>query len=146
MDNIELTNKLINELNLEPPIDLNRLIDSFADIEIEYETDIPKDILIKNVNGGYLIQIRNKQFDLTDPFLGHVNHYENLYRRGANELEYDAIDFAANLLMPKSEFIQSVYDNLDEDGYCDLNVVSEYFRVSLGAVKTRGKFLSVFPW
>lgn len=100
---------------------MNRLIDSFADIEIEYETDIPQDILIKNVNGGYLIQIRNKQFDLTDPegyrdrfaiakelghlFLGHVNHYENLYRRGANELEYDDIDFAANLLMPKSEFI-----------------------------------------
>ena len=160
--NIELTNKLINELNLKIPIDLNQLIDSFTDIQIEYETNISKNILTKKVDNGYLIQMRNKQFDLTDPkgyedrftiahelghlFLGHVDYYKNLYRRGANELEYDALDFGANLLMPKSEFIESVYANLDEDGYCDLNSLSEYFRVPLSAVKTRGKFLGIFPW
>lgn len=162
MDSIELTNRLINDFNLQPPIDLNRIIDSFTDIQVEYETDILKDGLIKKLDSGYLIQIRNKQFDLTDPegyrdrftiahelghlFLGHIQNHEELYREGANTLEYEANDFAANLLMPKSEFIESIYANLDEDGYCDLNAVSEYFRVSISAVKTRGKFLGVFSW
>ena len=50
------------------------------------------------------------------------------------------------LLIPKSEYIQCVYDNLDEDIYYNLIAISEYFRVSLGAVKTREKFLEVFSW
>lgn len=158
----ELTTKLINELELQIPIDLNQIIDYFSDIQIEYESNIQKDILTKKDDNGYLIQTNYKNFDLTDPkgyknrftiaqelghlFLGHIDHYENLYRKQANELQVDTMEFAANLLIPKSEYIQCVYDNLDEDGYCDLIAVSEYFRVSLGAVKTRGKFLGMFSW
>lgn len=35
----ELTNKLINELELQIPIDLNQIIDYFSDIQIEYEAN-----------------------------------------------------------------------------------------------------------
>ena len=48
--------------------------------------------------------------------------------------------------MPKAEFIECVYNNLDEEGLCNLDAVSDYFKVSISAVKTRGKFLGVFPW
>lgn len=158
----ELAQRLINDFHLQVPIDLNEVINSFSDIQIEYNTDITQDGLVRKSEDKYLIQIKNRQFNLDDCegyrdrftiahelghlFLGHVKNHEELYREGANELEYEANDFAANLLMPKSEFINSIYDNLDEDGYCDLEAVSEQFRVSVSAVKTRGKFLGVFSW
>ena len=71
---------------------------------------------------------------------------DELFREGTSEEEYEANDFAANLLMPKAEFIECVYNNLDEEGLCNLDAVSDYFRVSISAVKTRGKFLGVFSW
>lgn len=41
--------------------------------------------------------------------------------------------------MPKKEFINTVYDNLDEDDYCDLFLVAKHFNVSPGAALTRFK-------
>ena len=79
-------------------------------------------------------------------FLEHLADQDELFREGTSEEEYEANDFAANLLMPKAEFIECVYNNLDEEGLCNLDAVSDYFRVSISAVKTRGKFLGVFSW
>ncbi len=162
MNTIELVQRIIDDFHLVIPVDLDKVIGSFADIRMEYGCDIEQDGVVEKRGDEYIIRIKNKRVSIDDPngyrdrftiahelghlFLGHIKNHEKLYREGANELEYEANDFAANLLMPQSEFIRSIYSNLDEDGYCDLEEVSKQFRVSISAVKTRGKFLGVFSW
>lgn len=74
-NNIYLTKKLIDYYKLTIPIDLNKIISDFSDIEIEYDSDISKDNLIKfNKENGYLIQIKNKEFDIDNP-KGYKNRF-----------------------------------------------------------------------
>ena len=160
---IHLTKKLIQYNKLTIPIDLNKIISNFNDIDIEYNSNISEDSSLKiNQENQYLIQIKNKEFNINNPkgyknrftianklghlFLENIDKKQTIFITGTNEQESQANDFAANLLMPKAEFIECVYNNLDEEGLCNLDAVSDYFRVSINAVKTRGKFLGVFPW
>lgn len=160
---ILLTKKLIQYNKLTIPIDLNKIISNFNDIDIEYNSNISEDSSLKiNQENQYLIQIKNKEFNINNSkdyknrftianklghlFLENIDKKQTIFITGTNEQESQANDFAANLLMPKAEFIECVYNNLDEEGLCNLDAVSDYFRVSISAVKTRGKFLGVFPW
>lgn len=160
---IHLTKKLIQDNKLTIPIDLNKIISNFNDIDIEYNSNISEDNSLKiNQENQYLIQIKNKEFNINNSkgyknrftiasklghlFLENIDKKQTIFITGTNEQESQANDFAANLLMPKAEFIECVYNNLDEEGLCNLDAVSDYFRVSISAVKTRGKFLGVFPW
>lgn len=160
---ILLTKKLIQYNKLTIPIDLNKIISNFNDIDIEYNSNISEDNSLKiNQENQYLIQIKNKEFNINNSkgyknrftianklghlFLENIDKKQTIFITGTNEQESQANDFATNLLMPKAEFIECVYNNLDEEGLCNLDAVSDYFRVSISAVKTRGKFLGVFPW
>ena len=160
---IQLTQKLIEDNELTIPINLNKIISNFNDIDIEYNSNISEDSSIKiNQENQYLIQIKNKEFDINNPksyknrftianklghlFLENIDKRQTIFIAGTNEQESQANDFAANLLMPKEEFIECVYNNLDKDGLCNIEAVSDYFKVSINAVKTRGKFLGVFSW
>ena len=160
---IHLTKKLIQYNKLTIPIDLNKIISNFNDIDIEYNSNISEDSSLKiNQENQYLIQIKNKEFNINNSkgyknrftianklghlFLENIDKKQTIFITGTNEQESQANDFAANLLMPKAEFIECVYNNLDEEGLCNLDAVSDYFKVSISAVKTRGKFLGVFPW
>lgn len=160
---INLTKNLIQYNKLTIPIDLNKIISNFNDIDIEYNSNISEDSSLKiNQENQYLIQIKNKEFNINNSkgyknrftianklghlFLENIDKKQTIFITGTNEQESQANDFAANLLMPKAEFIECVYNNLDEEGLCNLDAVSDYFRVSISAVKTRGKFLGVFPW
>lgn len=160
---INLTKTLIQYNKLTIPIDLNKIISNFNDIDIEYNSNISEDSSLKiNQENQYLIQIKNKEFNINNSkgyknrftianklghlFLENIDKKQTIFITGTNEQESQANDFAANLLMPKAEFIECVYNNLDEEGLCNLDAVSDYFRVSISAVKTRGKFLGVFPW
>lgn len=160
---INLTKKLIQYNKLTIPIDLNKIISNFNDIDIEYNSNISEDSSLKiNQENQYLIQIKNKEFNINNSkgyknrftianklghlFLENIDKKQTIFITGTNEQESQANDFAANLLMPKAEFIECVYNNLDEEGLYNLDAVSDYFRVSISAVKTRGKFLGVFPW
>lgn len=160
---INLTKKLIQYNKLTIPIDLNKIISNFNDIDIEYNSNISEDSSLKiNQENQYLIQIKNKEFNINNSkgyknrftianklghlFLENIDKKQTIFITGTNEQESQANEFAANLLMPKAEFIECVYNNLDEEGLCNLDAVSDYFRVSISAVKTRGKFLGVFPW
>ena len=160
---ILLTKKLIQYNKLTIPIDLNKIISNFNDIDIEYNSNISEDSSLKiNQENQYLIQIKNKEFNINNSkgyknrftianklghlFLENIDKKQTIFITGTNEQESQANDFAANLLMPKAEFFECVYNNLDEEGLCNLDAVSDYFRVSISAVKTRGKFLGVFPW
>lgn len=53
-------------------------------------------------------------------------------------------DFAAELLMPKSEFINICINNPDENNEVSLSELSDYFQVSQHAINTRGKVLGLW--
>jgi Zn-dependent peptidase ImmA (M78 family) len=156
----ETVDKLISELDLHPPVDLNRFFDYFSNLKIEYgvnEVNLLDGKISKN-NEDYIVSLgcdkegmnERDRFTLAHElghlFLGHVDRHETLYRRGANKLEYEANEFAAELLMPQEVFIQIVNENVDSDGVCDIFKVAQHFEVSSSAALTRGKFLGLFAW
>jgi len=53
-------------------------------------------------------------------------------------------DFAAELLMPKSEFINICINNSKESNEISLSKLSDYFQVSQHAINTRGKILGIW--
>lgn len=137
---INLVTRLVEDCNLMIPIDLDKLVAEFKDIELVYEDSILMKADIVKTDKGHTIIATSKKarnrfsiaHQLGHLFLGHTN-YTN------NQNDIDANEFAANLLMPKKEFIDTVYDNLDEDDYCDLFLVAKHFNVSPGAALTRFK-------
>jgi Zn-dependent peptidase ImmA (M78 family) len=66
-------------------------------------------------------------------------------RNGYTEEEYDAHEFAAALLMPKKIFIEKVKENTT-DNKCNVNILAEYFGVSVDAATNRGKWIGIFKW
>lgn len=156
----QAADRLTKELNLGVPVDLNRFFEYFSNLKINYDVD-NVDLLdwkINKINGDYVISMsRNEEsmnerdrftlaHELGHLFLGHVDRHEVLYRRGANKLEYEANEFAAELLMPRKEFIDQVNLYVDSSGRCDIKKVAKAFGVSTHAALTRGKFLGLFPW
>lgn len=152
-DKIEETvGKLQQSLGLEVPIDFSKFDNILSDLTIKYNCkDLDVDGRIsKDENGNYVVQLKNDGQSLRDRFtlahelghlfLGHVDQYETLYRRGANELEYAANEFAADLLMPKDVFNTMVDKYTNSDNICDITKVSNQFEVSESAVLTRGRF------
>ena len=120
---IYLTKKLIQSNKLTIPIDLNKIISNFNDIDIEYNSNISEDSSLKiNQENQYLIQIKNKEFNINNSkgyknrftianklghlFLENIDKTQTIFITGTNEQESQANDFAANLLMPKAEFIE----------------------------------------
>lgn len=155
---MNVAEELISRFSLGVPIDLLTLIENFSDLSVEFGADIEKDGQTERKDDSYLIRIRSERDELTtrDRFtiahelghvlLGHIDEHEIMYRAEANELEYEANDFAGNLLMPREQFLNTVYQNVDDRGICDLEEVSNIFHVSVSAVRTRGRFLGVFSW
>lgn len=160
MDRVQIQNiteNLRQQLELTPPIDFERIFDSLSDLEFQVNNhDMLDEGKIVRTDTGYSLNIRGAGESVRDRFtiahelghlfLGHVDKYEVLYRRGANELEYEANEFAANLLMPEQEFRDIVNENLDSENFCDIETVATHFNVSESAVLTRGKFLGLFAW
>jgi Zn-dependent peptidase ImmA (M78 family) len=66
--------------------------------------------------------------------------YEESYARsGWGEEEYEANEFAAAFLMPRSEFREYASAH-------DVKAVAEHFGVSGDAALTRGRWLEIYPW
>lgn len=72
--------------------------------------------------------------------------FPDFYREGDSEKEYQANEFAANILMPKDIYIQKVRENITDNGNINIKNVSEYFGVSVDAAINRGKWLGVLSW
>ena len=96
-DKIEaIVSNLQHSLELEVPIDFNKFDNILSDLTIEYNcNDLDVDGRIsKDENGNYIVQLKNDgqnprdrftlAHELGHLFLGHVDQYETLYRRGAN--------------------------------------------------------------
>lgn len=67
------------------------------------------------------------------------------YRLGRSEEEFEANEFAAALLMPKSEFERVAIEKSIGENY-QVDEIAEHFQVSLQAALTRGRWLGLFPW
>lgn len=69
------------------------------------------------------------------------------YSKSYNDLlEFEANEFASNLLMPKEEFLKLAMENRNENNFYNIDPLIERFRVSRQAIINRGKWLGIFPW
>lgn len=86
---------------------------------------------------GFLInqEVWNKQKD------GELEYF----RHGLSELEYQANEFAAALLMPRSEYEKILEENTTNNIVNTIEI-AEHFHVSVDARSTRGKFLGYLKW
>lgn len=65
-----------------------------------------------------------------------------IYRRfGTSEQEYQANEFAAELLMPEVMYKEILMKNIVEGNKVDISKVADYFKVSNSAARNRGRFL-----
>ena len=154
-------NKYIKELkealDIKTPVDLDEFVSKFKDVDIiygvpnEYE-DIAHSYIIEGV---YTIKVRDSKLtddnkywiavELGHIFLNHLDKSLKLYNEYHNEWEYEAEEFARELLMSEDEFRKVVYEN-SEDGVCDLIAVGNHFKVDSEIVLVKGKFLRLFPF
>ena len=132
-------------------------IDRWADGKLEASQQVPTGFIIK-VSPFQSFERRNFTIahELGHLFL-HTNYlevssqrsnelvFEAYYRDGESEEEYQANEFAANLLMPKEDFCKSIKNNL-KNGIVEMDKVAAEFYVSLDAAITRGKWLGILSW
>lgn len=67
------------------------------------------------------------------------------YHLGKSEEEYEANEFASELLMPRQQFMEAVRANTT-GGTCNIEALADRFGVSRQAAATRGRWLGVFEW
>ncbi|WLF70496.1 ImmA/IrrE family metallo-endopeptidase [Clostridium septicum] len=71
----------------------------------------------------------------------------NVYlRKEVGEMEYQAHEFAAALLMPRETFFEQMNENYNGDGTYLMNNVAAYFEVSLESAINRGRWLGILSW
>lgn len=71
---------------------------------------------------------------------------ESYNRFGNSELESQANEFAAELLMPKDEFLNLLFENKQLSNSYNIEPVARHFGVSEQAIINRGRWLGVFAW
>jgi Zn-dependent peptidase ImmA (M78 family) len=70
-------------------------------------------------------------------------HYRTLSDR--SQKEYDANEFAAAFLMPKTDFVKAVRE-VERGGIITTEEIAKRFNVSVDAAANRGKWLGLFKW
>ena len=58
----------------------------------------------------------------------------------------EANQFAAAFLMPKEEYRNILYKNVDNNNIIDTRIIAEHFEVSREAASNRGKWLGYLKW
>ena len=168
----ELAETIREEANLSTPLsieDLENFVRELGGDVIYDELDYDTDGIIQRDQNSFVIKLNSinfstnerKKFTLSHE-LGHLflhmkyldeeawenseNYKDTTYARsGYSEEEYDANEFAAALLMPKSEF-KKIAKKHTTDNVCDVPAVAEHFGVSTDAAINRGKWLGIFQW
>ncbi len=67
------------------------------------------------------------------------------YRDGRSHQEYQANEFAAAFLMPKSIYKTIIQNNISGE-FVNIAAVATYFNVSIDAAANRGKWLGYLEW
>lgn len=81
----------------------------------------------------------------TNTDLWNSQNYITYYRNGQSHQEYQANEFAAAFLMPKSIYRTIVQKNIS-GGSVNIAEVASYFHVSIDAAANRGKWLGYLEW
>lgn len=162
----QLADQVRVALNLSTPITYTSLVDAVHrmggrvvdDARIRFIKDEAR---IRKMDGRFEIVIdvlkpeRRKLFSLAHE-LGHLfihmgfgnkarwiverDYVESYARKGYDEEEFEANEFAAALLMPKKEFTSLVARKQS------LQEIASHFGVSADAADTRGKWLGLYKW
>lgn len=133
------------QVTSETPIDINRILTSFADIQLEYIGQITTDTPLVGKNDETYVFItvenptRNERFiiakNLAHLLLGHVDNYSKLYHRQANELQLSANRLAMTLLVPIEHLNQQILKS-SVDGIVDMTVLADIYDVPVNALTT----------
>jgi len=148
-----------SQLELSSPLDMFEVMDKLG-IAVNFVEDVEFDARISEKNGDFCIDcdkdqiFERQQFSIAHE-LGHLllhkfngNERQNIvyYRKNGNksQVEWEANEFAASLLMPRREFIEFCFNNADDAGKIGLKVIAKKFRVSMQAVRVRGSALGLW--
>lgn len=140
------------QVTSETPVDINRLLASFADIQLEYIGQITTDTPLVGKNDETYVFItvenptRNERFiiakNLAHLLLGHVDNYSKLYHRQANELQLSANRLAMALLVPIEHLNQQILES-SVDGIVDITVLADIYDVPVNSLTTYAKELKL---
>lgn len=164
----EIVEVIRKEFNIQCPItNFDKLVIDLGG-EIRYSNEIQEaaDATIQKIGDSFIITVSENDSYTRQRFsiaheLGHLflhmgylideemwnKNQENTYlRKLSGEMEYQAHEFAAALLMPRDIFISVMNKNYDGNKYYDMSKVAEYFNVSLEAAINRGRWLEKLSW
>lgn len=136
----------------EIPVDINRILTSFSDIQLEYIGKITTDTPLVGKNDDTYIFItvenptREERFIITKNLahllLGHVDNYSKLYHRQANELQLSANRLTMAILVPIEHFTKQLLAS-SVDGIVDMTVLADIYDVPVDKLITYAKELKL---
>lgn len=140
------------QVTSETPVDINRILASFTDIQLEYIDQITTDTPLVGKNDEIYVFItvenptRNERFiiakNLAHLLLGHVDNYSKLYHRQANELQLSANRLAMTLLVPIEHLNQQILKN-SVDGTVDMDDLADIYNVPIDKLITYARELKL---
>ena len=158
----EFTQFIRIKLNLSSPLNMVEVIKTLG-IKCEPVNDVDYDAKLSgNEKDGYRIEYDEKQIFARQQFsiaheLGHLllhkmnrvdTQYngDTYYRKNgsSSQIEWEANEFAAALLMPREEFVDFCRNHVDASGEIDLNDIADKFGVSRQAARVRGSVLNLW--
>lgn len=163
----ELTEDLINEYKISIPIvNIDEVVSRIGGyIETDNTLSVYSGGFIKKEGKVFRVYVSPYQMNTRRKFtiaheLGHLflhmgfNIDEELwnsqdekmyYRNGSSEEEQQANEFAAALLMPRSEY-KKILNKYTDGNIVNTRKIAEYFNVSVNAASNRGKWLGYIQW
>ena len=146
----EIASKL--QATSEIPVDVNQVLASFTDIQLEYIGQITTDTPLIGKNDETYIFItvekptREERFIITKNLahllLGHVDNYSKLYHRQANELQLSANRLAMAILVPIEHLSQQILE-INKNGIVDVNVLADIYDIPVDVLITYAKELNL---
>lgn len=158
-------------IDLTAPVDAKRIAELLGGVVLSASSeDIPHEACIRKAGERFEILLKpayptRERFSIAHE-LGHLflhmgylvdaNRFSSLqeghsydrvpsYHLGKSEEEYEANEFASELLMPRKQFMEAVRANTT-GGTCNIEALADRFGVSRQAAATRGRWLGVFAW
>lgn len=136
----------LHQIAPKVPIDINHILATFADIQLEYVGQITNDtpLVSKNDETYVFTTVHDPTPEerfviakhLAHLLFGYVDNYPTLYRRQANELQLSANRLAASILIPK-DHIQEQIEKMGETGdTVNLQQLSELYKVEIHVLAT----------
>lgn len=136
----------------EIPVDINQVLTSFTDIQLEYIGQITTDTPLVGKDDETYIFItvekptREERFiiakNLAHLLLRHIDNYSKLYHRQANELQLSANRLAMAILVPIEHFTKQLLAS-SVDGIVDMTVLADIYDVPVDKLITYARELKL---